>query len=140
MSVTAWEQEIADGMTHAFFVNAWARNLEKHIKGPVPIYLVGNACMEHWENVCPKRIPPSIKQKYVAMAWRLIGRIEDRNEMRMEDILRKAMMADGHPFSPPEGYAYQFGRAIAYHVIGRAVSWFDNHEMFGLVLPGFEFG
>jgi hypothetical protein len=134
-----YEDEIAEGVARAFFVSHWASNVERRVRvpeGEPKIHLIGEAGVDHWENVAPKRMPNlTVYQKSV---WRFLGHLECVNDLSLEFILRLAAKADGHPFRPPQGYGYEFGRAIGYEAMGRGINWFDNHAYFALIVPYFD--
>jgi hypothetical protein len=143
----AISQDIAKGIARAFFVSHWADQfiarsqksgdkIDNGTKRNSPLFMQPRDNIEYWEKAAFKMAPPA---SYYQQAWRLIGRIEDRNETDIGLILRVAMKADGHHFFPPTGYAVEFGRFLGYHSTGHAsISWFDNHAMFGLIVPPFE--
>jgi hypothetical protein len=139
MSQSLYEDEIADGAMRAIFVSHWASRVERKVKVPEDepdIHLIGKEAINHWENVAPKRIMGF--STFHKAAWRFIGHLEANNQLSLDIIFRLAMKADGHPFRAPDGYAFEFGRCLAYQCLGRGISWFDEHEKINLVLPSFD--
>jgi hypothetical protein len=135
--VEAIEKDISRGVARAFFVSCWVDALLKK-KGENPFFMQSRSSIEFWEKSVAKINPPA---SFYYKAWRLIGRVEDRNELGIDVILRRAMKADGILFRPPEGYAFEFGRFLGYHSTGHtSICWFDTHEMFGLLIPPFDLG
>jgi hypothetical protein len=129
------EKEIIRGIARAFFVSHWVDTLHKKSVAK-PLFMQSHLHIAHREKSAPSINPPPT---FYHQAWRLVGRVEDRNEASINDILRRAMKADGHHFCPPDGYAFSFGRFLGYHSTGHtSVSWFDTHEMFGLLVPPFD--
>jgi hypothetical protein len=131
-----YEREVAKGIARAFFVSHWAQKVkDKQNKESSPLFMVGRFEAAHWESLAPTINPPA---PYYHNAYKLLGRLEERNEASIDIILRKAMKADGHHFVAPEGYAFEFGKFLGYNCTGRPISWFDTHEMFGLLLVTFD--
>ena len=119
------------GMARALFVTWWA-DQEEEAGRTYP----GQELMA---------VAPETPQAAFDEAWRLVGRIEERNHTHIRALLYAACQADGlvqtdglPPGNQLASYSRDFGHYLAMQSLGHGVSWFDDHAEFPLDLPLIE--
>lgn len=88
--------------------------------------------------------PPTPPGAYVD-AGRVVGMVEERNGIQIDEAWARALMRDGRDCElltqhDREDSKKEFGWCLAMEVLGSEASWRDDHEDWGLEVPRVEPG
>lgn len=117
------------GLATSIWGCAWADHVEEH-----GCYnLSGCEITEHM---------PEIPEIAYRMAERIMGMIEQANNMHVACLFAAAMQADGKTALEHRHYydriAERFGECLGHMAMGTGVCWFDDHNRFDLKVPNCE--
>ena len=116
---SSWRFRVIEGIARAFWVDAFLREYEE---------IVGDS---HPPGTQLEKIPPPTPKAPRRAAADQLKETERLNNAPIEQILRRAMEADGlDPDDVGDDYIEDFGWYLGMSLLGHGVNWFDNHEDF----------
>lgn len=117
-----WYEQFVEGAARAYWVTAWAYEMEERGKRFPP------------RSDVEKLAPKTPLDAYV-MAGELVGELRAANKASVYGLGARAAKADG----VDEVDGHDFGWYLALMSLGHGAGWFDDHNEFRLAVPPMDY-